>query len=39
LVRYFTRWIDGYTGDCLGTIQQSCELVCYLFFLLLWKFI
>jgi adenosylcobinamide-GDP ribazoletransferase len=37
-LRYFHRWIGGYTGDCLGTIQQSAELVCYLSFLLLWKY-
>ncbi len=29
--RYFKKWIGGYTGDCLGTIQQSTELVAYLF--------
>ena len=27
LDRYFTRWIGGYTGDCLGATQQLCELV------------
>ncbi|MBD3308492.1 adenosylcobinamide-GDP ribazoletransferase [candidate division KSB3 bacterium] len=30
LGRYFTRWIGGYTGDCLGTVQQVTEVVFYL---------
>jgi adenosylcobinamide-GDP ribazoletransferase len=38
LIRYFNKWIGGYTGDCLGTIQQTTELVCYLSILLLWKY-
>lgn len=36
--RYFKKWIGGYTGDCLGAIQQITELVCYLSLLLLWKY-
>ena len=28
--RYFTRWIGGYTGDCLGAAQQITEVVFYL---------
>jgi len=36
--RYFTRWIGGYTGDCLGALQQVTELVCYLTIVLLWKY-
>jgi adenosylcobinamide-GDP ribazoletransferase len=28
--RWFVKWIGGYTGDCLGTIQQVCELVIYI---------
>lgn len=28
--RYFTRWIGGYTGDCLGAVQQITEVVFYL---------
>ena len=39
LARYFQKWIDGYTGDCLGATQQVCEVVYYLSFLLIWKFI
>ena len=30
LIRYFKRKIDGYTGDCLGAIQQICEVVFYI---------
>jgi adenosylcobinamide-GDP ribazoletransferase len=32
LARYFTRWIGGYTGDCLGATQQVAEVLIYLFF-------
>jgi adenosylcobinamide-GDP ribazoletransferase len=41
LARYFQRWIGGYTGDCLGAIQQVAEVSCYLFLLagFAWKFI
>lgn len=39
LVRYFQKWINGYTGDCLGATQQVCEVVFYLSTLFLWKFI
>jgi adenosylcobinamide-GDP ribazoletransferase len=39
LSRYFQKWIDGYTGDCLGATQQLCEVVFYLSILVLWKFI
>jgi len=28
---YFEKWIDGYTGDCLGAIQQVTEVCFYLF--------
>lgn len=36
--RYFEKWIDGYTGDCLGAIEQFAECICLLTFLILWKF-
>lgn len=35
---YFTKWIGGYTGDCLGAVQQVSEVVIYLSFIVLWKF-
>jgi len=36
--RYFNKWIDGYTGDCLGAVEQMAECVCLLTFSALWKF-
>lgn len=30
LARKFVRRIGGYTGDCLGAVQQVCEAACYL---------
>ncbi len=36
---YFKKWIGGYTGDCLGATQQLCEVIFYLGFLALWKYI
>lgn len=38
LGRYFTRWIGGYTGDCLGATQQLAEVIVYLFLIIVWKF-
>ncbi len=31
--RWFAKWIGGYTGDCLGAVQQTTEVVIYLFFI------
>lgn len=39
LARYFQKWIDGYTGDCLGATQQVCEVLFYLSVIIIWKFI
>jgi adenosylcobinamide-GDP ribazoletransferase len=33
LGRYFNKWINGYTGDCIGATQQVCEIVFYLSYL------
>ena len=30
MARFFNKWIGGYTGDCLGAIQQMAEVVYYL---------
>ncbi|MES2830518.1 MAG: adenosylcobinamide-GDP ribazoletransferase [Pseudomonadota bacterium] len=30
LARKFLRRIGGYTGDCLGAVQQAAEVACYL---------
>jgi adenosylcobinamide-GDP ribazoletransferase len=37
LKTYFSKWIGGYTGDCLGATQQINEVVIYLSFIALWK--
>jgi adenosylcobinamide-GDP ribazoletransferase len=34
MIRYFAKWIGGYTGDCLGAIQQVSEIVVYLGFII-----
>jgi adenosylcobinamide-GDP ribazoletransferase len=39
LGRYFYRHIGGYTGDCLGTSQQTAEVIFYLSVSSLWTFI
>jgi adenosylcobinamide-GDP ribazoletransferase len=36
---YFKKWIGGYTGDCLGAMQQVAEASFYLGILIVWKFI
>ncbi|WP_234735052.1 adenosylcobinamide-GDP ribazoletransferase [Tellurirhabdus bombi] len=38
LGRYFTKWIGGYTGDCLGATQQLTEVGFYFLMGVLWKF-
>lgn len=35
---YFRKWIGGYTGDCLGAVQQLTEVLIYLSMILIWKF-
>ena len=37
--RYFRKWIGGFTGDCLGAVQQISEIAIYLVLLFLWRFI
>ncbi len=39
LTRYFQKWIGGYTGDCLGAVQQVTEVVFYLSALVVWRYI
>ena len=38
LNRYFKRWIGGYTGDCLGAIQQVSEILVYLGFVVIFRY-
>lgn len=35
--RLLRRRLGGYTGDCLGAVQQSTELLCYLGFAAAWS--
>jgi len=35
-IRYFKKWIGGYTGDFLGAVQQLAEVVIYLSLIVLW---
>jgi adenosylcobinamide-GDP ribazoletransferase len=39
MASYFNKWIGGYTGDCLGAVQQVTEIVFYFSILIVWKFI
>ena len=39
LAKKFNKWIGGQTGDCAGAVQQLSEVVFYLSFIVLWKFI
>jgi adenosylcobinamide-GDP ribazoletransferase len=39
LADYFKKWIGGYTGDCLGAIQQVTEIIFYLSALIVWRYI
>lgn len=36
---YFKKHIGGYTGDCLGSVQQVTEVLFYLGAMIVWKFI
>ena len=35
---YMRKWIGGYTGDCLGAVQQVTEVVFYGATLAIWTF-
>ena len=39
LASYFTKWVGGYTGDCLGATQQVTEVITLLFCLGICKYI
>jgi adenosylcobinamide-GDP ribazoletransferase len=38
LAACFKKWIGGYTGDCLGAVQQVTEIIIYLSALVIWKY-
>jgi adenosylcobinamide-GDP ribazoletransferase len=37
--RYFIKWLGGYTGDCLGAVEQMAELIIILTFVALCKYL
>jgi adenosylcobinamide-GDP ribazoletransferase len=37
MTRWFARRLQGFTGDCLGAIQQVCEIAFYLGLALAWR--
>lgn len=37
LLSWFTKRLQGFTGDCLGTTQQVCEIAFYLGWALAWQ--
>lgn len=39
MYRWFVKWIGGYTGDCLGAIQQVTEITVYLGCVALWRYL
>lgn len=39
LGNYFKKWVGGYTGDCLGSVQQVTEIIFYLSVFMIWKYI
>ena len=39
MYRWFSKWIGGYTGDCLGAIQQVTEITVYLGCVVLWRYL
>ncbi len=38
LAQFFKKWIGGYTGDCLGTVQQVTEIIFFLSVILIHKY-
>lgn len=34
---FFEKYIDGFTGDCLGAVEQFAELIILLSFVILWN--
>jgi adenosylcobinamide-GDP ribazoletransferase len=38
MIRYFNKWIQGYTGDCLGAVEQIAEVVVMLSIIAVIKF-
>ncbi len=36
---YFKKWLGGYTGDCLGAVEQMAEIIILFTFTILWKYL
>ena len=36
---FLFKWIGGYTGDCLGAVEQICEAIFLISLLAIWNFI
>ena len=36
---FLYKWIGGYTGDCLGAVEQICEAIFLLSLLAIWNYI
>ncbi len=39
MIRYFNKWLQGYTGDCLGAVEQIAEVVILLSIIGIWRLI
>lgn len=37
--RYFNKWLQGYTGDCLGAVEQLAEVIIIITFVALCKYL
>jgi adenosylcobinamide-GDP ribazoletransferase len=38
-IRFFNKWIEGYTGDCLGAVEQVAEALILLSFIAISNFL
>lgn len=38
IMRFFKHWIGGYTGDCLGAMQQISEIIVYMSIIVLLRY-
>jgi adenosylcobinamide-GDP ribazoletransferase len=39
LAQFFKKWIGGYTGDCLGAVQQVTEIIFLLSIVIINKYL
>ena len=38
LFRFYSKWIGGYNGDCVGAVQQITEVIFYLSLIVIWQY-